>query len=141
MVKVATIMIVGEDVPDVPDFRRSLEKLKLFCHLETVRSGNDAFNLLCEKLRTEANLPDIILVDNSLQEISGLDFISKIRSEDAFKHLKCYLVASASEKIDHETAADLGVSGYLPKPLKLNRHQSMDSFNLMIDLMNLQSRS
>jgi CheY-like chemotaxis protein len=141
MVNVATILIVGEDEPDMPDFRRSLEKMKLICHLETVRSGNDAFDLLREKTKTAANLPDIILVENNLQEAGGLEFISRLRNEDAFRHLKCYLIASPSDTVDRQTAANLGVSGCLPKPLKLNRHQSMDSFNLMIDLMNLQSRS
>lgn len=141
MLKVATILIVGEDEPGIPDFKRSLEKMKLICNLETVRNGEDAFELLFHKRMNAANLPDIILVQNDLQETSGLDFISKIRNEEALKHLKCYLIASPSDKIDRKAAAELGVSGYLPKPLKLNRRQNMDSFNLMIDVMNLQSRS
>ncbi len=44
----------------------------------------------------------------------------------------------SEERVDKEAAKKLGVSGYIVKPLKLSSTTNMDSFNLMIDLMNLK---
>ena len=47
------------------------------------------------------------------------------------------MITTSDEKVDRDQARQLGVSGYIVKPFKLNNPSSMDSFNLMIDLMNM----
>ncbi len=48
------------------------------------------------------------------------------------------IITTSEEKVDKEAARKLGVSGYIVKPFKINNPASMDSFNLMIDLMNMK---
>jgi AmiR/NasT family two-component response regulator len=50
--------------------------------------------------------------------------------------LKCFIITTSEEEVDKEEAERFGVSGYIVKPLKINNPSSMDSFNLMIDLLN-----
>jgi CheY-like chemotaxis protein len=69
--------------------------------------------------------------------MNGLEFLQIVRNTPTWKGLKCFILTTSEEKIDRETASRLGVSGYIVKPFKLNNPSSMDSFNLMIDLMNL----
>ena len=48
------------------------------------------------------------------------------------------MITTSDEKVDKETARKLGVSGFIVKPFKINNTSSLDSFNLMIDLMNMK---
>ena len=50
--------------------------------------------------------------------------------------LKWFIITTSEEEVDKEEAERLGVPGYIVKPLKINNPSSMDSFNLMIDLLN-----
>jgi hypothetical protein len=50
--------------------------------------------------------------------------------------LKCFIITTSEEEVDKEEAERFGVSGYIVKQLKINNPSSMDSFNLMIDLLN-----
>jgi CheY-like chemotaxis protein len=72
--------------------------------------------------------------------MNGLEFLAAIRKMEEWKDLKCFIITTSDEKIDRMAAKDLGISGYIVKPLKLNNPSSMDAFNLMIDLMNFKSK-
>jgi CheY-like chemotaxis protein len=70
--------------------------------------------------------------------MNGFEFLAAIRKDDRWKDLKSFMITTSDEKVDRETAKQLGVSGYIIKPLKLNNATSLDAFNLMIDLMNMK---
>jgi len=48
------------------------------------------------------------------------------------------MITTSDEKVDKEAAKKLGISGYILKPFKINNTSSLDSFNLVIDLMNMK---
>jgi CheY-like chemotaxis protein len=142
MEKVANILVVEDDQLDVIDIRRSMDKLKLIYQLEVAKNGKDAMDLLTAKAASaNAQLPDIILVDINMPKMNGLEFLTALRANEQLKHLKCFVITTSGEKVDREKAEKLGISGYLIKPIKLASPNSMDTFNLMIDLMNLKSSS
>jgi CheY-like chemotaxis protein len=81
-------------------------------------------------------LPDFVLIDVNMPKMNGLELLESIRSTDVWQHLKCFIVTTSDEKVDRKKAESLRISGYIIKPLKLSSPASMDSFNLMIDLLN-----
>ena len=74
-----------------------------------------------------------------MPKMNGIEFLSYIRKRNEWKDLKVFIVTTSDERVDRESTKNLGISGYIVKPLKLNNPSSMDSFNLMIDLMNIKS--
>jgi CheY-like chemotaxis protein len=134
--KVVDILMAEDDSLDTMDIQRTLDKMKIMYKLEVVKNGEEAIRSLQER-EQESNLPDIVLIDINMPKMNGLEFLQVVRSTPAWKGLKCFIITTSEEKIDRETANRLGVSGYIVKPFKLNNPSSMDSFNLMIDLMNL----
>lgn len=135
MEKIINILLVEDDQLDAIDIRRSLDKMKIFYQLHVARNGEEAL----EMLNGETGLhPDVALVDINMPKMNGLEFLSAIRSDERWKDLKCFIITTSNEKVDRETAAQLGISGYIIKPLKLNNASSLDAFNLMIDLMNMK---
>jgi len=135
MEKLINILLVEDDQLDAIDIRRSLDKMKIFYQLHVAKNGEEAL----EMLNGEQHLqPDVALIDINMPKMNGFEFLTAIRKEERWKELKTFIITTSDEKIDRETAAALGVSGYIIKPLKLNNATSLDAFNLMIDLMNMK---
>jgi CheY-like chemotaxis protein len=101
------------------------------------RNGEEALELLNDTDRNEK--PDVVLLDVNMPKMNGIEFLTEIRKRNDLKDLKVFVVTTSDERIDREATERLGISGYIVKPLRLNNPSSMDSFNLMIDLMNMKS--
>lgn len=139
MDKIANILLVEDDQLDVMDIKRTLDKTNILYQLHVATNGEEAINMLSGKT-ADGNYvnPDIMLIDINMPRMNGLELLGVIRSSDQWKNMKCFIVTTSEEKVDREAAKKLGVSGYIVKPLKLSNTTTMDSFNLMIDLMNIK---
>jgi CheY-like chemotaxis protein len=138
MEKVVNILLVEDDQLDIIDVKRTLDKMHILNNTTIAKNGEDALRILNDKERSPETNPDIALIDINMPKMNGLELLSAIRKMDEWKDLKCFIITTSDEKIDRTAAKELGVSGYIVKPLKLTNPSSMDAFNLMIDLMNFQ---
>jgi CheY-like chemotaxis protein len=137
MNKIPSILLVEDDQLDVMDIRRSLDKLNIMYRLTVARNGEEGIARLEELMETDS-LPNLILLDINMPRMNGLEFLAVLRSREEWKHLSCFIITTSDEKVDKTTAKNLNVSGYIVKPFKINQFTSIDSFNLMIDLMNMK---
>lgn len=134
------ILLVEDDELDVLDIKRSLEKLSIVFQLETAKNGEEALEILNDKGSFGLKvLPHVVLIDINMPKMNGFELLEVIRSNSEYKDLKCFVITTSDEKIDRLKADALKVSGYIIKPLKLTSPSNMDTFNLMIDLMNFQN--
>jgi CheY-like chemotaxis protein len=139
MEKVVNILLVEDDNLDIIDVKRSLDKMNIINNMVVAKNGEEALKILNAQERSLDTKPDIALIDINMPKMNGLEFLSAIRSNNAWKDLKCFIITTSDEKVDREAAKALGISGFIVKPLKLNNPSSMDAFNLMIDLMNFKT--
>lgn len=132
--KPINILLVEDDPLDIIDISRQLDKQHVIYQLQTGRNGEEAIQILegCTEL------PDIVLIDINMPKMNGLELLQIIRQREEWKNLNCFIITTSDEKVDRRAAKQLGASGYITKPLKLNSPASMDAFNLMIDLINLK---
>lgn len=137
MNKIPSILLVEDDQLDVIDIRRSLDKLNILYRLTVARNGEEGIARLEELMETDS-LPNLILLDINMPRMNGLEFLAVLRSREEWKHLSCFIITTSDEKVDKTAAKNLNVSGYIVKPFKINQFTSIDSFNLMIDLMNMK---
>ncbi len=136
--KIVNILLVDDDHVDAMDIKRNLDKIQILYKLDIARNGEEALRFLEEAEHGEgAAYPDVLLIDINMPRMNGLEFLGVVRNSPKWQHLKCFIITTSSENVDKHAAKKLGVSGYIVKPLKLNNPASMDTFNLMIDLMNV----
>lgn len=135
MDKLINILLVEDDQVDVIDMTRTFDKMNILYHLEVAKNGEEALHYLEDKSKPR---PDVALIDINMPKMTGLEFLSIIRSKPEWKDLKAFIITTSDESADRQAANALGVSGYIIKPLKLNNSKSIDAFNLMIDLMNMK---
>ena len=136
--EVINILMVEDDNLDVIDMERSLSRMGILYKLSIARNGEEALEVLSE-FESNNNLPDVILLDINMPKMNGIEFLSVVRKNPVWKELKIFVITTSDELIDREETRKLGVSGYIVKPLKLKNPTTIDSFNLMIDLVNLKS--
>jgi CheY-like chemotaxis protein len=60
--------------------------------------------------------PDAITVDNRMPDMSGLDVIKKLKSDDTLKKIPVFL-CTADGKLHEAEAKSLGAAGVIVKPL------------------------
>jgi two-component system, cell cycle response regulator DivK len=76
-------------------------------------NGLDAIEL------TREHMPDLILMDIQLPEVSGLDVIKWIKSDDSLKHIPIIAVTAFAMKGDEERIREGGCEAYLSKPISV----------------------
>ena len=127
-----TILLIEDDQLDIISVQRSLNRLELEYELYTAFNGIEGLNILRKKLSTGEQLPEVILLDLNMPKMNGIEFLKVIRSDADFKHLKVFVMTTSGEDTDRQLTEQLGVSGYLIKPLNFNnndkRTDSMDAF-------------
>ena len=128
-VKRHTILLVEDDELDIISVRRSLAKLGGQYDLQIAFNGNEAFRYL----ETHGDdLPDVILLDLNMPRMNGIEFLTLLRQNDHFSNIKVFIMTTSNEKADRQLTEQLGISGYIIKPLSYNentkRLDAMDSF-------------
>lgn len=139
MQRVINILLVEDDSLDQMEVQRTLERKNILHKLKIAKNGEEALEVLNEKAsEIFTGKPDIILLDLNMPKMNGLEFLARIKNMDEYKDIKVFILSTSDEREDKNAAMKFGISGYITKPLKLESPPSLDAFNLMIDLMNMQ---
>jgi len=125
-----TILLVEDDELDIISVQRTLQKLDIEYELYTAFNGKEALAMLVGPGKNI--LPDVILLDLNMPKMNGIEFLKAIRDNPALKHIKVFIMTTSAETIDRVTTEQIGISGYIIKPLNYQdntkRTDSMDAF-------------
>lgn len=138
---VINILLVEDDTLDVMDARRTLDRMDILYKMHVAKNGEEALAYLNDVAASGGAKPDIILLDLNMPKMNGSELLGTIRKKSEWKDVKVFIITTSEEKEDRELTQKLGVSGYIVKPLKFNNPSSIDSFNLMIDLLNIKNKA
>jgi two-component system cell cycle response regulator DivK len=94
---------------------------KLFCDLlrsqgfavEPVADGNEAIE------RTRGFVPNLVIMDIQLNNISGLDLIETMKADRELRLIPVLAVTAYAGKGDEERIKEAGAEGYLAKPVSI----------------------
>ncbi len=118
MTRKKTILLIEDDYLDVKSVKRTLDKLKVDHELHVAHNGVDALALLNGNSPGGLKLlPDVILLDLNMPKMSGIEFLGIIKNYYSLKNIKIFVMTTSAEEYDVVTTQNLGVSGYILKPL------------------------
>lgn len=138
MYKVINILLIEDDSLDRIEVMRTLHKKNIVHQLKVAKNGEEAIQLLEDGHNDVfTGRPDIILLDLNMPKMNGFEFLKKLRENEDWKDIKIFVLSTSDDHEDKAAVADMGISGFITKPLKLDNPSSIDAFNLMIDLMNM----
>ncbi|MFB9079262.1 response regulator [Flavobacterium procerum] len=128
--KATKILLVEDDELDIISVERSLKKIESEYTLYTAYNGIEALRILRDE--SIGLVPDVILLDINMPRMNGIEFLKVIREDEKLKKLKVFIMTTSSEGRDRSEAEELGISGYIIKPLNYTentkRPDSMDAF-------------
>jgi len=102
------IMVV-DDEPNTLELAKVILEMKSF-KVTTFDIAKDALTAL-----SKGTLPDLILLDMRMPQISGPDFCKKVKENPKLKKIKIVFFTASSNK-DENILKQTGVLGYIFKP-------------------------
>lgn len=135
-----TILLVEDDYLDVTSVKRALGKLNIPHDLHVAHNGVDALALLNGNSPDGTKIkPDIIILDLNMPKMNGIEFLGIIKNYYSLKSIKVFVMTTSSEEYDRAAAENLGITGYILKPLDFEKSKdspASSTFHLMSELVN-----
>ncbi len=108
------ILLVEDDKVDVMTVQRALKDLNVSNRLEVAGDGEQAL----EYLRGPENKkPCVILLDLSMPRMNGIEFLKLAKQDKNLRKIPVVVMTSSREEQDKVDSFDLGVAGYIVKPV------------------------
>lgn len=114
------VFLVEDNQVDAMSVERAFKKLKIRNYLYRAENGVDALAMLRGEDGFEAldPVPGIILLDLNMPKMGGIEFLLELRNERRFDTTEVIVLTTSNWYNDKIRTFDLGISGYLVKPVK-----------------------
>lgn len=112
------ILLVEDDTVDVMTVKRALKEVGVGNPVVAVEQGEAALAYL----RAPASVrPCIILLDLNMPIMSGIEFLREAKADPALRGIPVVVLTTSAEQHDKLSSFDLGVAGYMAKPVDYRR--------------------
>ncbi len=108
------ILLIEDDQIEILKFKKVAHSHEVAHCIEVAENGEMAMTWLQETKR----LPDIILLDLNMPKMSGLEFLSLLKSDAKLRYLPTVILTTSINRKDVTSCYEAGIAGYLLKPLK-----------------------
>jgi len=109
-------LLIVDDEIDIREFAKNFFK-KRGVNVFTASGGGEAFEIAAQEH------PDLILLDVRMEEMTGVEFLRKMREQG--NHTKVIMVSGIEDEEIVEEAKGLGILGFIHKPLILGELQKV----------------
>ena len=120
MHKKLNILLIEDDLIEVMKLNRTISSLNLNHKIIEANNGEDALKLLENK----DALPDIILLDLNMPKINGIEFLQILKNDDVLRYIPTIILTTSINQKDVLACYNLGIAGYVLKPLKYEDYVS-----------------
>lgn len=112
------ILLVEDDRVDVMTILRVLKEINVVNPVVNMEHGEAAL----EHLRDPASVrPCIILLDLNMPIMNGIEFLQLVKQDPALRGIPVIVLTTSEEQQDKLRSFDLGVAGYMAKPVDYRR--------------------
>ncbi|MFL5730290.1 MAG: response regulator [Cytophagaceae bacterium] len=120
MEKMNCILLVDDDKVNNFISTRILKKMDICKNIRTCLNGEEALLYLAKHCCTfDNNYPDLIILDNNMPEMNGIEFLESFNKIDfnSGNHVKVVVLTASSSPKDEERLKSQGIYGFIQKPL------------------------
>jgi len=108
------ILLVEDDQVDVMTVKRALNDIRVTNPLVNPENGEEALKYLRDP---ESKKPCIILLDLNMPIMNGIEFLQVVKHDAALRRIPVVVLTTSEEQQDKVNSFDLGVAGYMAKPV------------------------
>ncbi|MFC2110221.1 response regulator [Bacteroidota bacterium] len=115
-----SILLIEDDTIEVMKLNRTISKLTLNHKVIEKNNGEEALDYL----KSTTLVPDIILLDLNMPKMNGVEFLSVLRNDPVLKYIPTIILTTSNNQKDLLDCYNLGITGYIIKPLKYDDYVS-----------------
>ena len=108
------ILLVEDDTIDSMAVKKAFGYLHIRNKLTIVTNGEEALKFLRNK---DNERPQIILLDLNMPRMNGVEFMKIAKADDELKKIPVIILTTSQAEQDRVKAFNLGVAGYIMKPM------------------------
>jgi len=116
-----TILLVEDNPSDIELTKRALKREHILNNIIVAEDGQEALDYMfgtgTYAGRDITIMPTLILLDIKLPIIDGLEVLRRIRADERTRRQLVVILTSSKEEQDLITGYNLGVNGYIRKPV------------------------
>jgi CheY-like chemotaxis protein len=112
-----SVLLVEDDPGDVVLIEEAFEHNKVRNTLTIVGDGVEAM----EHLRSDAERPDLVLLDLNLPRKDGREVLAEIKSDPGLRSIPVVVLTTSKAEEDILRSYDLHANAYVTKPVDFNR--------------------
>jgi CheY-like chemotaxis protein len=116
------ILLIDDDDDDQEIFLAALGEIDKSINCTIANNGREAL----EKLNSNDENPDIIILDLNMPLMNGQQFLMEIKRSEKYKEIPVIILSTTSHRATIELVMDLGAQQFFSKP---------DSFEDLIDIL------
>ena len=141
MIREIEVLLVEDNPSDAEMTIRALKKNNLANKLLHVKDGAEALDFLFgegEYLGREVkHVPRVILLDLKMPKVNGIEVLEKIKADFRTKNIPVVVLTSSKENPDIQECYELGVNGYVVKPVEFDEfHKAISDLGLYWMIVN-----
>jgi two-component system, chemotaxis family, chemotaxis protein CheY len=106
-----TVMVVDDSRVMRNIVKNIFEELNIPVHFLEAPDGEKALQILTN------NPVDLVLLDWNMPNLTGIDFLRKVRAMDGYQNIPIIMVTSEASKLNVVEAVREGVTAYVTKPI------------------------
>ena len=122
--RVLHILLVDDDEVDIMNVQRAFARNHITNPLHIAGDGPTGLRMLRDG--TIASGRRLVLLDLNMPRMNGIEFLRELRADPALRHTSVVVLTTSNEERDKTDAYQLGVAGYLLKPV---------TFTSFVDMM------
>jgi two-component system response regulator len=115
------VLLVEDNDLDAELTMRALKSCNLNNKLFWVKDGVEALEFIAGtgafESRDARELPRLILLDLKMPRLSGIDVLRSLKADERTHAIPVVVLTSSSERRDLDECYELGVNGYVAKPI------------------------
>lgn len=116
------ILLVEDNEGDIRLTIEAFKEAKIRNQIKVVRDGEEALDYLRKQGKyTDAQSPDIILLDINLPKIDGKEVLSTMKSDPLLKTIPVIMLTTSSAESDVQESYENHANCYVIKPVDLNK--------------------
>jgi len=141
MIHEVDVLLVEDNASDAEMTIRALKKNNLANRLLHLKDGAQALDFIFAEGeyadRQIKHTPKIILLDLKMPKVNGKEVLQKIKSDARTRKIPVVVLTSSREDPDIKDCYDLGVNGYVVKPVEFDEfHKAISDLGLFWLIVN-----
>jgi len=117
------ILVVEDNANDLELMLEGLSEHQLANPIVVTRNGEEALDYLFRRgahAQRPAGEPAVVLLDLKMPKVDGLEVLRIVKAEPGLRRVPIVMVTSSREEADLVRSYELGVNGYVVKPVNFS---------------------